>query len=61
MLLVPGRVLAQVQLVGLPGQAAVPGENPAKASRSVFVKTGVMGTSAADAVVVAMWHLRGSG
>src|SRR6266516_4869171 len=35
-LLAPAGELAQVQLVGLAGQPAVGGENPAKASRSVL-------------------------
>jgi len=34
---------------------------PANASRSVLVNTGVTGTRAADGVVAAMGHLRGSG
>jgi hypothetical protein len=51
--------VAQVQLIGLPGQAAVPGQDPAKASRSVLLNTGVTGTRAADEIVVAIRHLRG--
>jgi len=61
MLLAPAGVLAQVQLVGLAGQPAAGGEDPAKASRSVLVNMSVTGTRAADGVVVAMGHLRGSG
>jgi hypothetical protein len=60
-LLAPARELAQVQLVGLADQAAIPARNPANASRSVVVNTGVAGTRAMDGVVVAIRHLRGSG
>jgi len=60
-LLAPAGELAQVQLVGLAGQPAAGGEDPAKASRSVLVNMSVTGTRAADGVVVAMGHLRGSG
>jgi hypothetical protein len=35
--------------------------NPANVSRSVLVKTSATGTRAADGVVVAIGHLRGSG
>jgi hypothetical protein len=59
-LLAPAGELAQVQLVGLAGPPAA-ARNPAKASRSVLVKIGVTGTRAANGVVVAMGHLRGSG
>src|SRR5215472_11015997 len=53
-LVAPTRVLAQVQLVGLAGQAAVAGQNPASASRSVLVNTGATGIRATDVVVVVM-------
>ena len=43
----PASELAQVQGVGLTGQAAVPARNPARASRSESVKAGWMGTRAA--------------
>ena len=61
MLLAPAGVLAQVQFIGLAGQALYPARNPASASRSVFVNTGAIGTSAADGIVVVIGHLRGSG
>jgi len=60
-LLAPGRALAQIKLVGMPGQAAVAARNQAKASRSGSVETGVTGTSAADGFVVAIGHFRGLG
>lgn len=58
MLMAPARELAQVQRVGLAGQAAVPGQESANARRSVLVNTGIAGTRAADGVVVVIGHLR---
>src|SRR6266516_2355138 len=43
-LLAPGRELAQVQLVRFAGQAAIAGQEPANAIRSVLVNTGATGT-----------------
>jgi hypothetical protein len=60
-LLAPARELAQVQLVCLAGQVAVAGQESPSASRSVLVNTSVVGTRAADGVVVVIGHLRGSG
>ena len=53
----PAGELAQVQRVGLAGQAAVPARNPARATRSVSVKTGWNGASAADGTAVVIGHL----
>jgi hypothetical protein len=58
MLVAPARVLAQIQLVGFAGQAAV-AKNPASASRSVLVNTGVAGIKATDGVVVVIGYLPG--
>jgi hypothetical protein len=41
-LVAPARVLAQVQLVCFAGQAAITGQNPASASRSVLVVIGYL-------------------
>ena len=60
-LVAPAGELAQVHLVRPAGQAAAGGEEPANASRFALVKTGATGTRAADGVVVAIGHLRGSG
>src|SRR6266516_4263203 len=51
-LLAPGRELAQVQLVRFAGQAAIAGQEPANAIRSVLVNTGATGTRAADGAMV---------
>lgn len=49
-----GCILAQVQLIRLSSQAAVPSQKAANASRSAWVNTGTMGTRAADGIVVAI-------
>jgi len=51
-LVAPAGVLAQIQLVRFTGQAAVAGQEPASASRSVLVNTGATGMRAAGGVVV---------
>jgi hypothetical protein len=53
-LLAPGRVLAKIQLVGWRVSPLYPARNPANASRSVLVNTGVTGTSTAAEVVALM-------
>ena len=49
--------LAQVQGVGLTGLGAVPGQVPARASRSASVKAGWIVASAVDGVAVVIGHL----
>jgi hypothetical protein len=58
-LLAPAGVLAQVQRVGLAGQAGITGQNPAKARRSGSVNTGSTVATAVDVDGVAMGHLPG--
>ena len=53
----PSGELAQVQRVGLAGQAPVPGRNPARASRSESVKAGWIVASAVDGAAVVIGHL----
>ena len=60
-LLAPAGELPQIQLAGCRVRPLYPARNPANARRSVLVNTGVMGTSAADGIVVAIRHLRDSG
>jgi len=53
----PAGELAQVQGVGLAGQAAYPARNPASASRSASVKAGWIEASAVDEAAVVIGHL----
>ena len=53
----PGGELAQVQCVGLAGQAAVTGQEPGQARRSASVKAGWIVTSAVDGAAVVIGHL----
>jgi hypothetical protein len=53
----PGGELAQVECVGLAGQAAVSGQEPGEASRSVSVKAGWIVASAVDGAAVVIGHL----
>jgi hypothetical protein len=57
--LAPGGELAQVQGVGFPGQAGVPGQEIGYASCSGSLNTGRAGTRADDVVVVDMGTSRG--
>jgi len=53
----PSSELAQVECVGLAGQAAVPGQETASASRSGSVKAGWIVASAVDGAAVVIGHL----
>ena len=53
----PGGELTQVQRVSLTGQATIPRQEPARASRSASVKTGWIVASAVDGTAVVIGHL----
>jgi hypothetical protein len=58
-LLAPGRVLAQIQRIRLPGQAGVTGQEPSQGEPFGLVNTGSTAATAVDVDVVAMGHLPG--